>query len=128
VPATLQDVQKAVEVRFLISERVRDRIPHPRLRRQIHNALGMTRFENAVQSFVVANVRFAKNETAGLAVVAPDDIQTVALQLDVVVGSEVVSPCDFVTLPQESGYQVESDESRRARNKNPHRFLPVRPR
>jgi hypothetical protein len=107
VPATLEDVHEAHEVRVHVGVRVRQRVANTRLRREVDHAIEAVLLEEALHAVAVGHVELHERE----ALLRRQAREARLLERDLVVVVDVVEPHDRVASIEEDVADVGADES-----------------
>ena len=121
VTAGFKDVIKTDEVAFDIHVGMSNGIPHPRLRREIDDDVGMIRFKDVLDHLLVRDVA-AQKDPLGIRRLRENIqlLQTVFLQGDVIIVVDAIDPDDrfCVIILEELFNEIRSDKSGCTGNEN----------
>ena len=112
VPTRLQDVQEPHEIALQIRIRVRDAIPHPRLRGEIHDLVELLRREEFIDGLLVGQVHLPDLQ--------PERLAPALLQPDIVIIVIVVDSHDLIPPLLERVHELGTDKTGRAGHKYFH--------
>jgi hypothetical protein len=107
MPAPLQDVGEAYQVRVDVGVRVLERVAHPCLRREVHDDDGTHLSEQLRHGLAVGDVQLAEGEARP----AVQQLQPRPLQARVVVVVHAVDADDLAAFGQQPLAQVVADEA-----------------
>ena len=112
VPARLEDVQKAHEIALQVRIRIRDAVPHPRLRGEIHDLVELLLREKLVDGLLVGQVHLPDLQPKGLA--------AALFEPDIVIIVIVVDSHDLIPPLLERVHELGTDKTGRAGHKYFH--------
>src|SRR2546426_5202673 len=114
-PGQLQEVQRAIDIRFCVESRLLQGRSHSRAGGQMNDAIKVSAVECLLQSGAVAYVRFDQTESR----IRKMGANVGALYRRLVEIVEVVNDGNLpFAFPQQPIYQMRTDESRAASDKN----------
>ena len=117
--ASLQDVHETHQIRIHVGVGILNGIPHPGLRGQVDDSLGLFLCEESLHAGAVGQVELVETETR-----TPAEFgQPGLLQADVVVVVEVVESDHLIPPPQQQLGGVETNESGRAGDEDFHNLI-----
>mmetsp|Transcript_107392 Transcript_107392/g.321140 ORF Transcript_107392/g.321140 Transcript_107392/m.321140 type:complete len:343 (-) Transcript_107392:52-1080(-) len=120
VPAVLEDVDRAHDVRGDVAVEVLDRIAHPCLGCQVAHDVGLLVLEDLPEGVLVTDVKDVDGELAGsrLLSCSAQDVQAIELDRVIVISIEVVDGNHAVAPSQEPLRSVPANEARGAGDKD----------
>ena len=119
VPARLEDVEEAGDVRADVLVRIRQRVAHAGLRREVDDAIEAFLREQRVDRGPVGDVELVEREVGVLELLQPRE-----LEVDVVVLVEVVESDHGVAAREQALRDVHADETGGAGDEDFHSLLP----
>src|SRR6516225_2278589 len=114
VPASLQHVEKALEVGIDISMRMFDRVAHAGLGREMNDRRKALPRKERCNCLAIREIGLHKGEAA----ILTQDIQPRPLQGGVIIAVEIVEPEDRPAFGQKLSGDMKADETGRTRDQN----------
>jgi hypothetical protein len=114
VPAALEHVEEADEIRLDIGMRIGQRMPHPGLRRQIHDLRKAMRCEQFRRGLAFGDVHLLEPEAGKRAELRDASF----LEPRIIIGIEIVDPDHVVAVRQQAAGNMHADESGRTGDEN----------
>jgi len=121
VPAVFEDIHEAGHVGVDVRVGIFEAVAHACLRCQVYDGVEGMLVEDACHAVPVREVELPECKGRKL----PEHVQTVALELRIVVGIEVVGPEDLDSLAEKPPGKVVSDETGCAGHKHLHSIPPL---